>query len=146
MKVIIFTRPDGGVSVVNPAPEFMAKFNNETEGLAAIQAKSIPADATDIETIDKTLLPDREFRNAWVHSTGPAPVTVDMSKAREIQTERINKAKRVLARGLLEREMLGENIITEKATLVAIDMAQAINAAQTPRTLSNVWPPGLVRP
>lgn len=99
MKRIFYTRPDGGVSVVCPAPEFMACFESEAEGIAAVRAKSVPADATNIREGDVADLPRRgSFRNAWEQTGATAP-EVDMPKARAIKTNLIRpeRNKRLVA-------------------------------------------------
>ena len=89
MKRIFYTRPDGGVSVVCPAPEFMARFESEAEGIDAVRAKDVPADAANIWEGDVGDLPHRgSFRNAWKQTDATAP-EVDMPKARAIKTDRI---------------------------------------------------------
>lgn len=57
MKAIVYTRPDGGVSVVHP---------NLDCGLSIeqIAAKDVPA-GIDYWIIDASELPSREYRNAW---------------------------------------------------------------------------------
>jgi hypothetical protein len=62
---IIYPTDDGGVSVIIPAPEWLAQEGNTIEALAA---KDVPAgkpykivDAADIPT-------DRTFRNAWEYT------------------------------------------------------------------------------
>lgn len=69
-KRIIYTRPDGGVSVVVPARP-QRQDETEQEYLAAIQAKAVPANATNVRTIEHTDLPaSRRFRNHWRDSSG----------------------------------------------------------------------------
>ena len=65
-KRIVYTRPDGGVSVITPTDEFIQNFNGtEDEALAFIQSKDVPADATNVNIILDTDLPDRTNREAW---------------------------------------------------------------------------------
>lgn len=77
--VITYTRPDGGVSVIHPAPQ--ARIKDETdEGFAArIAAKDAPPGAA-VTVLSKRTLPSRRFRNAWAQ--GAAAVMVDVVKAR----------------------------------------------------------------
>lgn len=109
---LAYTRPDGGVSVVNATPfETLAlalgshvevvtdsgvEIMSETHILWSREAyrdhvidRSVPADATNlIEMPDDLALPkDRTFRNAWAID-GKA-VVVDMPKARDIHRERL---------------------------------------------------------
>ena len=95
MMWIAYVRPDGGVSLVTPAPNFMAQFKNKTDALAAVRAKSVPADATDVVEFDGADIPtDRVFRDAWV-MVGRKPA-IDMPKARTIHMDRI-RLERTLA-------------------------------------------------
>lgn len=144
MKKIIYTRPDGGVSIINPSPNFLATFQTEQDGLDAIIAKDVPGDASDVQTVDASSIPtDRTFRDALRQTAGV--FSVDMVKARETHTANIAAAKMEMARKLAEREMLGEDILLEKATLQGMDDKTEIDAADDPDTLKAIWPTGLVR-
>jgi len=64
-KRIIYPTDDGGVAILIPAPEWLAKEGNTLEALAA---KDVPAgkpwqivDVADVPT-------DRTFRGAWEYS------------------------------------------------------------------------------
>lgn len=57
MKCIAYTRPDGGVSVVHPAPEFI-------DIIETIADKDVPAGLL-YKIIDTSDLPSRETRSAW---------------------------------------------------------------------------------
>lgn len=71
---IIYTRPDGGVSVVCPA-------HNVT--VEELMARSIPADATNVQVIEDAEIPaDRTFRDAWKQNG--SKVEHDVGKAKEI--------------------------------------------------------------
>lgn len=153
MKCIVYQRPDGGVSVVSPAPEFLGRkdedgnpiFPTEDVGIAAVMAKDIPTDATDVSICDTSEIPsDREFRNAWVRSGRGA--AVDITKAREVQRERIETARRLAARDILEREALGEDVAAEKAALANIRAADIVGTVQSVAALKAAWPAGLKRP
>lgn len=142
MKKIVYTRPDSGVSIVNPAPEFLALFATEQEGLNAVQVRAVPADATDVVQVDEANIPaDRTFRSAMRQSAGV--FSVDMPKAREIHAARIEDARREKARDLIEREMVGEDVTVAKEGLRATNVTAQINAAANPNALKAVWPEGL---
>lgn len=71
---IVYTRPDGGVSVVIPAPGVPDD----------VLRKAIPADAADVRECTADEIPtDRTFRDAWcgcpVHK-----VRVDVDKAKQV--------------------------------------------------------------
>ena len=61
---LVFTRPDGSVSVVVPAPNFLEGFDTLAEGMAAVHAQAVPSNATDVQLIDSGNVPvDRTYRN-----------------------------------------------------------------------------------
>ena len=129
MKRIIYSRPDGSVSVVCPALD-------TDEGLAAAQAK-LPADAINPKVVDFSAIPqDRTFRNAWRQNE--TLVQHDMPKAREIQESRMETSRRIKMRDLLLREELGENVAAEKAAVRAINARALCQTAQTPEELKAV--------
>jgi hypothetical protein len=57
MKCIAYTRKDGGVSVVHPAPEFV-------DIIETIADKDVPAGLL-YKILNISDLPSRETRNAW---------------------------------------------------------------------------------
>lgn len=135
MKRIIFTRPDGGVSVVCPV-------RDDDEFLSLVMSK-VPKDATNVQVVDETDLPtDRTFRDAWRQS-GEA-VTHDMPKCREIHRERL-RAARVPLLAKLDVDFLravesGDtqkqtDIAAEKQVLRDITVNPAIDSAKTPEEL-----------
>jgi hypothetical protein len=81
-KRVIWTNPDGTVSVLVPAPGVPE----------AAWRKDVPADATDAEEVDVADIPaDRTFRNAWKKEGKQC--AVDVEKAKGICHER-RRAKR----------------------------------------------------
>lgn len=81
-KRILFTRPDGGVSIIIPAPEITI----------ARALQDVPADAVNVEVVDADAIPnDRTFRAAWKQE-GKA-LAVDVPKAKDIAHE-IRRTKR----------------------------------------------------
>ena len=81
---IIYTRPDGGVSVVNPCK---IPGESEEECIARVRARSIPKDATDVREVPDDAIPeDRTFRNAWKADSGE--IAVDIDKAKVIAKQR----------------------------------------------------------
>ena len=68
-KSLVYTRPDGGVSVVIPAPALWADYQrqglSEQQFLEDVAASSIPQ-GTAYEVMDKSELPaNRTYRDAW---------------------------------------------------------------------------------
>lgn len=74
MKCIVYTRPDGGVSVIHPAPQARFADEAEDEFIARIMAKDVPADAKHVCVCDHAELPDRAHRNAWRQNGKGPPV------------------------------------------------------------------------
>ncbi len=141
MEKIIYKRPDGGVSIVRPAPKFINGFRSPEEGLAAVVAKAVPADASDVAVVD-SVPADRTFRNAWRQSAGV--FSVDIGQAREIHAANIAAAKRAQARDIVEREAMGEDVTAARTALQA-DLKPQIDAAGDTDALAAVWPAGLAR-
>ena len=126
MKRIIYTRPDGGLSVVIPAQE-------GDIGIAASMAK-LPVSAINPQIVDSSILPvDRTFRNAWRQNG--ANVQVDLTIARTLTEKEIETRRRVKIRDILEREALGEDVVLEKARLRGIDARAIVDAIQTVEAL-----------
>ena len=64
-QLIIYPNDIGGVSVVVPAPEWLAEEGNTMEALAA---KVVP-EGKPFKIVDVADIPaDRTFRNAWEYS------------------------------------------------------------------------------
>ena len=130
MRKIIYTRPDGGVCVVSVPVDTDA-------ALAAAQARLV--DAANVQIVDESVIPtDRTFRNAWVQSG--VTVSVDLPRARTIQESKIVTAQRAKIRGILEREALGENVASEKASVRAINGRALVDSANTSDELKAAFP------
>ncbi len=126
---ILFTRPDGGLSVVHGFPksdiEIILGELTDDAYKAHIWDCSIPKDAINaLEIDDDYQLPDREFRDAWMQSG--KEVAHDLEKARVIQLDKIRVARKAKLDALdvqfmqaLEYKDIGaQNIIaTEKQKL-----------------------------
>jgi hypothetical protein len=155
-KRIIYTRPDGGVSILQPSPnhiaELMAGGMTEEAAIASVQAKDVPAGSIDVEVIEKSLLTaDRAFRNQWRRAGKGAPI-VDVALARKPHAVRIAHARRKAINVLGQREdelrMVGDTaaadaVSAEIASITAINKATVftqIAAASTPAELKAVWP------
>ena len=99
MKKIIYTRPDGGLSVVHPVLNTLGEEDGFTEEQAFDRAlDKIPTDASNVRIVDESDIPtDRTFRNAWI-DTGNS-VNHDITKCREIHKNRLRdwRAPKLLA-------------------------------------------------
>jgi len=140
-KVITFTNANGDYCIRGKmTPQWIARFDGDEDAARqAILDTKMPPDAVDIRVLtDPTFPSSREFRNAWEHAAGH--IGVNMSKARVVHVEHINRAKLTLARELLERELLGENVAAERGLLVAINVQGQISSAVNPEVLAQIWP------
>jgi hypothetical protein len=96
-----YTRPDGGVSIVNAAPKaglerVLGPLTDE-QYKAHVLERSIPADATDVTELPVDWSPpeDRTFRDAWKNDKGN--VTVDLARAKAIAAKMANIPEQALA-------------------------------------------------
>jgi hypothetical protein len=71
MKRIIYTRPDGGLSIVIPVINTTGEMDGFTEDDALARAmKKLPEDAINPQVVEESDIPtDRTFRNAWEQTT-----------------------------------------------------------------------------
>lgn len=89
---IVFTRPDGGTSIMNPAPQVhLARVMpqvadmTEQEYVEFIRDRDVPKDAANIRIVEDAEIPaDRTFRNALKND-----LTHDIDKCVEITKERL---------------------------------------------------------
>lgn len=154
-KRIVYSRGTGTVSFNTPSPNYiaglMAEDRTEDEAIALVQAKDVPADATNIEVMEVALLPNREFRNAWEKPGAGAPI-VSMPKARLIHAGRISAAKgraiSVLQTRADEATLEGRaadatQAANDKTAVEGLDLttiAAQIAGAANPTALSAIWP------
>lgn len=159
MKKIIYTRPDGGLSVVHPVINTLPVAEDITEEQALQRAiDKLPLDELTGEVVahqivDESAIPtDRTFRNAWVAAAGA--VTHDMAKAREIQknTLRALRAPKLEALDVAYMRALevgntaaAAAIVVRKQALRDVTADPAIASARTPAELAAVVPAALVQ-
>lgn len=103
MKKIIYTRPDGGVSIVSPAPkkdiERMLGSITDKEYEKLVLSKSIPEDAVNVRFIEDQDIPDdREFRDAWVDTEEGSQIDICCARAKDVALNRMRgERNRLLA-------------------------------------------------
>lgn len=111
MNKIVYTRPDGGVSIVIPASKkdlekSLGKKLSTKQYKAHVMKRSIPADATKVREIEDKHLPlDRSFRNAWTDEFPTETIDIDARKAKDIQLA-VLRAERDKKLKELDTEML----------------------------------------
>lgn len=143
MKKIVFTRPDGGVSVIHPVISKDDDGMSEEQALARALAKDVPADAINPTVVEEREVPsDRTFRDAWKHDGG---IVVDMPKAREIHKNRLRALRAPLLQALdvdfmraTERGTPTAGIVAAKQVLRDVTKDPRIEAAKTPEDLKLV--------
>ena len=150
-KRIVYTRPDGGLSVVVPSPH--AVGDHEMAALDVLLGTDVPAVATSVSIVDVSDLPtSRAFREAW-ECQGFA-VAVNMPKAREIHMVRIRASRdRALTRldGEFQRALEADDktrqreVAGQKQTLRDLPQTFDLSGAETPEALEALWPEGLER-
>jgi hypothetical protein len=141
-KRIIYTRADGGVSVLNPAPNGRRENESDSDWLARIIAKDVPQDATGVRIVDESEIPtDRTFRNAW-KADGESLVT-DMARAREIHMARIRDARNKELSRLDIEQLKGNDVSTRKQELRDLPNTFDLFGASTADALKALWPTDL---
>lgn len=152
-KSIVYTRPDGGVSICHPVISLddPADFS-EDDALARALASDIPHDAINPTIIDRSDVPeDRSFRDAWRHD-GAAAIGHDIEKCRSIHRDRMRAARGPMLAALdVEYQRADESgdverkraISAKKQALRDVTKHPAIDAATSPSDLKAVWPQAL---
>jgi hypothetical protein len=153
MKKIIYTRPDGGLSVVHPIINTHPVPEDITEEQALKRAwDKLPAEAINPRIVDVAAIPaDRTFRDAWTFCVVKG-TKVDMGKAREIHRDRLRRDRAPLLAQLdvafmkaLEQgdEVAMAATVARKQALRDVTAHPAIEAAKTPEELAVVTPEAL---
>lgn len=111
MDKIIYTRPDGGLSVIVPATKKSLEKSlgslTDAEYEAHVRERSIPDDAVTERSIKPEDMPvDREFRNAWCDVTPESRIDIDCTKAKDIQLEKMRRERDELFEPLDKEFML----------------------------------------
>lgn len=157
MKVIIYQRPDGGVSVVYPVINTVGEVDGMDEEKALERAlkklqeqiKSGEIKALNPLIVDQSSVPtDRTFRNAWCVEGGA--IGHDMAKAREIHRGVLRQKRKPLLESLDTEYMRADEAgDTDKKKLIAAKKQKlrdatanpAIESAKTPEELKAVGLP-----
>ena len=117
MRKIIFTRQDGGLSVVHPVRNTRGETLSTDAEIEQRAWDKLPKDAINPQFIDASAIPvDRSQREAWVH--GGDKVTVDTTKVRPPtpKQETVADLKAALvAEGLLTQAKIDAAVVTLKA-------------------------------
>lgn len=146
-KCIIYTRPDGGLSVVLPAPQAQLENESETDFIQRILNKDVPPNGINPQIVDTSILPSREFRDAWKQDG--SKVDHDMPKCRDIWKEKLRSARAPKLSALdIEYQRADESSDSQKKSEVAakkqalrdVTADPRIESAVSPEELKQVWP------
>lgn len=155
----LYTQTDGTIAVVIAVPKEqlgppMRDYSDE-EFEAWILKRSIPVDATNVNKMPEDWTPpeDRYFRNAWKQDEGEQNfakhIAIDMVKAREIQKNKIRKARTPLLEALDVDYQRADERADNKAKVEIANRKQLLRdatddehfaTARTPEELKKVWP------
>lgn len=147
MKAIIYTRPDGGLTVVRPTRNTYPAPETLTDDEIVERAwKRLPADAVSPAVVEESAIPtDRTFRGAWKEVDGS--VEHDMDKCREIHKDRLRALREPLFEVLdvafmraIEQGLPTTEIVAEKQALRDVTIDPAIATAASPEELKSVVP------
>lgn len=121
----------------------------ESEFVARIAAKDVPADALDVHIVEGDAIPaDRTFRNAWKSEAGR--IVHDTPKCREIQRNKLRELRkpklaaldiafmRALETGAPASDV--QEIVAKKQALRDVTADPRLEAANTPDELRAVVP------
>lgn len=151
-KRIVYTRPDGGLSIIAPTPDFVKGCKSLRAALAIIRAKDVPKDAVNVMVCDAADLPqDRTYRDAWCCQDSKN-IEIDMPKARDIHMGKIRASRNAA----LEREDTAlmravesgnesavRAVAKHKQKLRDIPQTFDLSRAETPDELKSLWPDDL---
>lgn len=95
MRKIVYTRPDGGLSVVHPVRNTLGETLTIDAEIEQRAWDRLPDDAINPQYVDADTIPtDRTFRNAWKAEAGN--VAVDMGKAKDLTKDRLRNERKPL--------------------------------------------------
>lgn len=147
MRKIIYSRPDGGVSVVYPVRNTIGETLTTDEEIEQRAWDKLPKDAINPRWADASEIPtDRTFRNAWEDNAG---IKVNMLKAREIHKNRLRAMRKpkfeVLDVEYMTADEVGNSslkaqIVEKKKALRDVTIDPRIESAQTPEELKAAIP------
>ncbi|WP_431014681.1 hypothetical protein [Bradyrhizobium pachyrhizi] len=155
MKSIIYTRPDGGLSICHPmiSRDDPEDFSEEDALQRALQ-KDVPPDAVNPTIIDRDQIPqDRTFRDAWRHVG--EEIRHDMDRCRDIHRDRMRSARlpRLAALDVeyQRAEEAGDmarkrDIAAEKQVLRDVTKLPELDSTKSPDDLKAVWPQDILGP
>lgn len=88
MKYRVVYKPDKTVAVIHPAPKSKREDETEEQWLERVFTKAMQTDLKDLpyDDIDHSLLPSREYRDAWEGEKGNG-ITINQAKVQKSKNE-----------------------------------------------------------
>ena len=154
IRKIIYSRPDGGLSVVQP----IRNTRGEPEGItdAEIEQRAfdkLPADAIDPHFVSEAEVPtDRSYRDSW-EADGATKIKHNMPKARDIHRDKMRAVRLPKLAALdIDYQRADETgdtarkteITSQKQALRDVTAVPEIEAATNIDGLKAAWPDVLV--
>jgi hypothetical protein len=154
IRRIIYSRPDGGLSVMQPVRNTMGEAEDITD--AEIEQRAfdrLPADAIDPHFVSEAEVPtDRSYRDSW-EADGATKIKHNMPKARDIHRDKM-RAVRLPKLAVLDIDYqradetgdtaLKTEITSQKQALRDVTAVPEIEAAADIDDLKAAWPDVLV--
>ena len=127
MRKIIFTRSDGGISVVHPVRNTLGETLTTDAEIEQRAWDKLPDDAINPQYVDESVIPtDRTFRNAWVVEAGT--VIVDIDKAKALTKDRLRAERKPL--------LEAQDVEFQRAQETSADTAEIIKEKQRLRDIT----------
>lgn len=151
MKKVIFTQPNGIISIMTPIlTEINPKTGVEFTLQEIIDKDLIPTGITTFSIVEDSVIPDdRTFRSAWVgNGVGVSTATIveDMTKAKEIHKDNIRRKRELKFKELdvefqkaLETSADTSAIVAKKQALRDAPAASGITTAANITELKAQW-------
>jgi hypothetical protein len=154
IRRIIYSRPDGGLSVMQPVRNTMGEAEDITD--AEIEQRAfdrLPADAIDPHFVSEAEVPtDRSYRNAW-EADGTTKIKHNMPMARDIHRDKMRVVRLPKLAALdIDYQRADETgdtalkteITSQKQALRDVTAVPEIEAAADIDDLKAAWPDVLV--
>lgn len=127
MRKIIFTRLDGGVSVVHLVRNTIGETVTTDAEIEQRAWNKLPEDAINPQFVEETAIPaDRAFRAAWKHEA--AGISVDIVMAKDLTKDRL----RIERKPLLE----AQDVAFQRALETGADTSEIVKEKQRLRDIT----------
>ncbi len=142
LRKIIYTRADGGLSVVHPVRNTHPEPETMTD--AQIEQRAwdrLPPDAINPRYVNAAEVPtDRYFREAWTHSDAGS-IVVDMPKAVAIQQDKLRELRAPLLDALDIQFMKALEVSDKAAQAAIVEQKQQLRDVTADQSLTDAKTP-----